>query len=511
MTKRALVIGSSTHGLGGVATDVACMEDVLGTFGFAVDLRVDATATRAGILDGYERLIRDSREGDAAVVYYSGHGGLAAANGSRHRFLVPVDIDRSTDDDFRGLLDVELSALQHRLTSRTRNVTVLLDCCHAARMSRDRDLFPRALARSWTVGVAAHLEQLRSARLTGHVESNPYAVRLAAAGPSRSAYEHTNANGVRVGMFTESLYEALLESHGLAVTWNAVGRRIREQLCEQRCEVEGPHGRVLFGLDEVDHMGVLSFFLDHGRPSLRGGRIFGVEVGDVYAIQSDASEPVRATVTEVGSAVSRVALAPGRSVDEIVDGALAFPSPEVRAREQSLNRLKGGSGVSALATPWSVELGRVTEGGEVEPLPSSGGELTEGDALCLRIRNDGEEAIYVSVLNVGVSGKVTLLTTSEPSGIELFSNDEYVLGYREHQGLVGLRLSWPDAVPRARARTDALVVIASDQPLDARALESKGMEDFELEVERVSRGGSTELRYAVRHLDFQLHPLHGEG
>ncbi len=63
---------------------------------------------------------------------------------------------------------------------------------------------------------------------------------------------------------------------------------------------------------------------------------------------------------EVGPAVSRVALAPDRSLDEIDDGALAVPSRRVRSRARDLRRLSGGSGVHALATPWTVELGRVT-------------------------------------------------------------------------------------------------------------------------------------------------------
>ena len=152
MVKRALIIGSQTGGLSGVHADVNAIGQVLERRGFTHDTRTGVKATRDGILEGYEALIAAHRPEDAAVIYYSGHGGRAlntsAPEGHATRylqFLVPTDFDPS-DGGFRGIFSFELSALLARLTAAGRNVTVILDCCHAAMMSREIELRPRAAA-----------------------------------------------------------------------------------------------------------------------------------------------------------------------------------------------------------------------------------------------------------------------------------------------------------------------------------------------------------------------------
>jgi len=120
-----------------------------------------------------------------------------------YQFIVPVDIEEPTDDDFRGITSLELSALLAQLTRKTKNATVILDCCHAARMSRDLDLVPKAWPRPFFVGIAAHLAELAAQGISldaVDVESNPDAVHLVAAAPDESAYEYTNAAGQRVAL-----------------------------------------------------------------------------------------------------------------------------------------------------------------------------------------------------------------------------------------------------------------------------------------------------------------------
>ena len=89
-------------------------------------MRTAADASRAGIADGFERLIAASGPSDAALVYYSGHGGRVVRPDAEeqrvsglsvhYQFLVPFDIDDSEQGDFRGLLSEELTAYQRRLT-----------------------------------------------------------------------------------------------------------------------------------------------------------------------------------------------------------------------------------------------------------------------------------------------------------------------------------------------------------------------------------------------------------
>ncbi|WP_437677761.1 caspase family protein [Sorangium sp. So ce131] len=302
MAKRALLVGSETAGLQGAIGDAERMAEALRWYGFEVDLCVGGNATREGILAGYRRLIERSAPSDAALFYYSGHGGRAvnpdyqpgSALPSHFQCIVPVDLDATTDDDFRGIMAQELSLLLAELTARTQNATVVLDCCHSACMSRDFSARPKALPRPIISGSRAYMKRLAAhgARFDGlHAESNPHAVRLVAAGIDESAFEYTAHSGRHVGVMTESLLLALADARkvvGGEVTWEAIGSRMRERVLSmfptQRPEVEGPCRRIVFEEREVTRIGALPVVKEQDVVLLRGGRILGIREGDEYAI-----------------------------------------------------------------------------------------------------------------------------------------------------------------------------------------------------------------------------------
>ena len=158
MSKRALLIGSETYGLSGVNSDVELMAMTLERRGFEVRRHIDGDATRSGIIAAYERLVSETPVGstEPVVVYYSGHGGRNQLDDAEERarrgaathlhFIVPFDMESSSESDFRGILAQELSDLQRRLTERTSNVTTILDCCHSGTMSRDPSIVPKAVS-----------------------------------------------------------------------------------------------------------------------------------------------------------------------------------------------------------------------------------------------------------------------------------------------------------------------------------------------------------------------------
>ncbi|WP_326551685.1 caspase family protein [Micromonospora sp. NBC_01813] len=263
MRRSALLIGSQTYGLSGVGNDVDTMADLLGRRGFAVHRCEGRQATRAGILDAYERLIRDAHADDAVVVYYSGHGGLAVAPPAlappgrttppKLQFIVPTDYAESTASDFRGITGAELSVLLVRLANTTDNITVILDACHAAHLSRDGDLVVKALQGRAYLDIAAHLSRQRRQGLDTAVRDvlgNQRAVRVVACRRDQSAYEHTNSAGRRVGVFTEALAQALADTGDQPATWAGLLPRVREQVWDavpwQRPEAEGPAHRLIF-------------------------------------------------------------------------------------------------------------------------------------------------------------------------------------------------------------------------------------------------------------------------
>lgn len=357
MANRALLIGSQTEGLLGTNNDVEAMGALLETRGFCITRRLDDEATRQGILEAYKNLITQTKPDDCVLIYYSGHGARAknpeynenhpAKSPAYYQFIVPTDIYDSTDTDFRGITTHELSSLLAQLTSQTRNVTVILDCCHAALMSRGPEYFvPKALRRDWYGGISSHLDQLRSQGIdvSGRSPGNPYAVGIVACGPNESAYEYGSSTGRRMGILTESLCIALEEVGQLEhVDWRSVEVRIRNRsqgvFPAQRPMIEGPAGRVVFGLREVDHAGVLSV-VRHGKEAiLEGGRIFGINIGDQYAImpmgsaKADSGKKIAtATVQAVGGASSKLQIDLNQGHYELPETALAFPIAKAAKR-----------------------------------------------------------------------------------------------------------------------------------------------------------------------------------
>jgi hypothetical protein len=209
MARRALVIGSQVGSLQGVHNDVAAISHFPRALDFAVDARIEQDASYIGITEGYKRLIAGHGPDDTAIIYYAGHGGLAPGldGTGRLQFLVPTDCE-TVEGEFRGLFAFELSVLLAELTAKGRNVAVILDCCHAATMSREvnpsrkADLVPRALPRVIVEGVAERLKSLAPMLAQVPPEGNRDAVRLVATEASLSAYEGLDERGQPGGIMT---------------------------------------------------------------------------------------------------------------------------------------------------------------------------------------------------------------------------------------------------------------------------------------------------------------------
>ncbi len=300
--RRALLIGSQTFGLEGVAYDLSLMDKTLRRRGFSTVICSGEQASRAGILAACRGLINATAAEDAVILYYAGHGGQVpnpewqpgSAQARYLHFFVPTDMEQSQVGDFRGILNLEFSQILAQLTAVCRNVTVLLDCCHAARLNRSSRARARALPTPWPGSIAEHLTRLRTSG--GHaapfLEGNPDVVCLAAAGASQCSYE--DPSGAAGGYFTEILAEALNQVGESPVSWEILGRWVREQVLvmepRQRPELQGPTQRLVFACDPPPletQAGRFTFFYDerHGsRPSMRGGRVHGVAVGNTYAV-----------------------------------------------------------------------------------------------------------------------------------------------------------------------------------------------------------------------------------
>jgi hypothetical protein len=338
--KRALLIGSQTGGLTGVHADIEVMNDALTGLGFTTMPSIEKNATANEIVARYRGLIEDTGSDDAAVIYYSGHGGrqrnpLAAQDPALPtwlQYLVPTDYDDRSEGRARCVLAEELTRLQLELTDRTRNVTVILDCCHAARMSRNASAIPKAndqldlsdddLVRRW--------QELRAGRLL-EADANPHAVRVVASAPEQSAFETYDARlGHRHGGLTAALVPLLTGVDVTAITWLDALEVIRTGVCgahlPQRPEIEGPADRLLFSLNTRGGTGVLPVRVEHGTAALPDAAVFGITVGDRYhLVAPGTNSPVGSAVVARIIAGDAVLTVDGTEPRDLPTGTAAWP------------------------------------------------------------------------------------------------------------------------------------------------------------------------------------------
>ncbi|MFJ8691594.1 caspase family protein [Streptomyces roseolilacinus] len=607
--RRALVIASETYGLRGCRNDAELIGASLRAHGFDVHPVDGPDATRAGILGAYEDLIRATRPGDAALVYYAGHGsrldegpGHPPGAPGELRFLLPTDIARSTADDFRGILGDELSVLQWRLTLRTRNVTTLLDSCHSARMSRDplpegtnvrgrQARWPRDAVRRRWAEAAGLFRRLRAEHPDEPwYDDNPHAVRMVACSPGQRAFEaYSPEFGAVHGLFTAAVVAAL----DAGLTWHMLGERVRHRVlthhADQRPEAEGPTSRVLFGEARRERPTALPVRLHPGTASawLDGAALHGIEVGDAYLLgplggtPDPATAPV-AVVVEVRDGAARLVRRDRRAVP---DGAEARPVGTGRPARPVRLRVDGGGeglpagwpdrwraavpGLRTDAAPAAGDLATIVVrpdgvmlfdaagralyerprpldgevaarvGRDVEDLavaarlrelgpgsvpyrlsapvafdavvaatgaPVRDAVLHPGDRVRMRVRNlgaAGAGTVYANVLDLGVGGRVSVLNTAEPSGVELVPGESRSLGRWPGGEDPGLPVSWPAGLPRDGPRFETLTAVFSDRPQNLGVLVREGAGGRRDVVAAPSRDAT---RMAVLRVTFLLCP-----
>jgi hypothetical protein len=552
MTRRALLVGAQTEGLEGPEGDVRAMAAGLGRHGFT-DIRpcVGPQATRDGIVAAYEQLIADTEAGDVALVYYSGHGSyvlplpgetVEVASNAR-QFIVPTDYRERAGDDFRGITAVELSELLRRLTDKTTNAVVVLDCCHSAMMSRTLGTqVPKQLTRATMLDLTEHLRQRLGDHRTDDL-GNERAVRLVACGAEEIAYEQVRWDGSgSYGLFTDAFRQALDEAAEVPVSWSRLIDRVRRlvqiEAPHQRPEVEGPSSRRLFEVEPDDSAGSLPAVQQGGRALLPGASLLGVQAGDQFAITADRASGKRLATVEIdhcdveaasgwlqlsepgtevpgGARAYRTrAVAPRIAVEvppllkELV-GACTFARPaEVgeeapfRVAESAdgrltlhdrfgpldqfgtaelgglLNSIERAARATVLrevraegdAAPVAIEWGRVIQE-QRHPLPLSGVEVTAGEPVYIDVRNRSGGDLWISVLDVGVSYRISHVTQRAGSGDRFTDGNSYVFGWnRSTQRLTGRKLTWPAGLDAAASRPETVLIFVTTRPYDLTSL-----------------------------------------
>jgi len=139
---RALLIGvddyddSSIPDLQTPRADVMALAEVLrDQYGFdRVDTLVGSAATRGGILDALDALVANTREDDALIIYYAGHGTRKVE--LKQGYWLPVDAKKASTSNWISNADV-----RDRLQGMpARHVLLISDSCFAGSLIGTRDL-----------------------------------------------------------------------------------------------------------------------------------------------------------------------------------------------------------------------------------------------------------------------------------------------------------------------------------------------------------------------------------
>ncbi|MEZ0107689.1 hypothetical protein ABH920_001681 [Catenulispora sp. EB89] len=212
------------------------------------------------------------------------------------------------------------------------------------------------------------------------------------------------------------------------------------------------------------------------------------------------------------------------------DRAEAVSDLERLARATALRTLDADSSW-ALGAKVTYEWGLV-EDGQRRPLPEAGAVVRAGQKVYISVRTQNDAPVYVTLVDIGITGSITVLTNMAPSGYRLSLNDqqEYVFGYElVPRALEGKALGWPSDLALVNSRTETVLAFVTEQPQDFSALKQHGIvttrrpgeliSPLTAVVDQVAAGGDRDLpqdrsvsgRYDVRKIDFELEPASGPG
>lgn len=333
--RRALLLGCGGGSLRGVHNSLAVLQQELAARRFATAV-CGPSATADEVLVALATFTRATRPGDAVVVVYVGHGMLlehpdhaapddAAATPRYIQALVPVDHAASTAGDCRAITSLDLGLALRHLAARADNVTLVLDCCHAAGLASDVGDVRDPVASLWNQRLRAALGARLGATRSDAGEPGDLAdvVRLVGSAAHEHAYEEPHGQGGWIGVMSRALAEVLAETRDLALAWTdvaaAVHARVHAVRPQQWVGLEGPRTRGVFTrAAATSPAGGYPCAATPAGPELPAGRLHGVRVGDRFAVIS--ADGVTARVVDVAAVTATTARL---ACDEVPIGARA--------------------------------------------------------------------------------------------------------------------------------------------------------------------------------------------
>jgi hypothetical protein len=101
---------------------------------------------------------------------------------------------------------------------------------------------------------------------------------------------------------------------------------------------------------------------------------------------------------------------------------------------------------------------------------SGSDDVYEDQNIYISLRNDGATTAHVNILNINVQGKISLISKSSVTGIELPPQRWHWIRKSPLGALKGLRVSWPADMSRTHSVDEHLLLFISSSPVDLRAI-----------------------------------------
>ncbi|KAJ6455384.1 caspase domain-containing protein [Mycena sanguinolenta] len=240
----------------------------------------DAAATRAKILSTIQTHFRDNPDipdnGKATIVlYFAGHGSrvdapedILAPEG-RIELLCPVDYKttNAAGEEVQAIPDYLLSRLLGEIVEKkSKNIIVILDCCHSGGMDRDVDKTARSVRSDSYIPVEQdhHIWHDKSGAVPYHTKSSSHCVLLAACGADEKAREFTRPDGTVGGRFTSELIPLLRQAPlGCTTAMELISQRELRELPSQSPRCAGGSRPFL----DSDHPAIGVLLTPQKRPS----------------------------------------------------------------------------------------------------------------------------------------------------------------------------------------------------------------------------------------------------
>lgn len=332
MTSWALLIGinryqffSGSHQLFGCVNDVNLIKDVLiKKFSFPsqnICCLLNEQASQEAILFQMAKLINQVKENDTVVFHFSGHGSqMTDREGDEpdglDETIVPYDSGRKNHPN-KDITDDEIYLWLIKLTERTRNITLIFDCCHSGTITRqsvvivgtrqiEPDLRPISELPPSPVEGESLFALTRNVGLmgkSGWLPVNDRYLLLAACRDEEKAFEFTN-NIACYGALTYFLCQELNTSTS-GTTYQDIFERvsmlITKAFPKQHPQMEGSWDRELFGHRNIEPMRFVPITERQANQVILGaGLAHGLTLESEWAIYSQSVKSVADQTKNLG-------------------------------------------------------------------------------------------------------------------------------------------------------------------------------------------------------------------